>query len=79
MAQINVKDIKKIEKARNSVHEEAPATYTIFEDGGEKYFQIDTYGRNEREFPEKISQSIQLNKESARRLARLLIETYDFL
>lgn len=79
MAQINVKDIKKIEKARNSVHEEAPATYTIFEDGGEKYFQIDTYGRNEREFPEKISQSIQLNKESARRLARLLIETYDLL
>ena len=79
MAQINVKDIKKIDKARNSVHEEAPATYTIFEDGGEKYFQIDTYGRNEREFPEKISQSIQLNKESARRLARLLIETYDLL
>lgn len=79
MAQINVKDIKKIDKARNSVHEEAPATYTIFEDGGEKYFQIDTYGRNEREFPEKISQSIQLNKESARRLVRLLIETYDLL
>lgn len=79
MAQINVKDMKKIDKARNSVHEEAPATYTIFEDGGEKYFQIDTYGRNEREFPEKISQSIQLNKESARRLARLLIETYDLL
>lgn len=79
MAQINVKDIKKIEKARNSIHEEAPATYTVFEDGGEKYFQIDTYGRNDREFPEKISQSIQLTKESARVLVRLLIDTYDFL
>ena len=79
MAQINVKDIKKIEKARNSIHEEAPATYTVFEDGGEKYFQIDTYGRNDREFPEKISQSIQLSKESARVLVRLLIDTYDLL
>ena len=79
MAQINVKDIKKIEKARNSIHEEAPATYTVFEDGGEKYFQIDTYGRNDREFPEKISQSIQLTKESARVLVRLLIDTYDLL
>lgn len=79
MAQISVKDIKKIEKARNSVHEAAPATYTVFEDGGEKYFQIDTYGRNDREFPEKISQSIQLNKDSARQLVRLLIDTYDLL
>lgn len=79
MAQINVKDIKKIEKARNSIHEEAPATYTVFEDGGEKYFQIDTYGRNDREFLEKISQSIQLTKESARVLVRLLIDTYDLL
>ena len=79
MAQISVKDMKRIEKLRNSVHEEAPATYTIFEDGGEKYFQIDTYGRNEREFPEKISQTIQLTKESARHLVRLLIDTYDLL
>lgn len=79
MAQISVKDIKKIEKARNSVHEEAPATYTVFEDSGEKYFQIDTYGRNDREFPEKISQSIQLNRDSARQLVRLLIDTYDLL
>lgn len=79
MAQISVKEIKKIEKVRNSVHEEAPATYTVFEDGGEKYFQIDTYGRNDREFPEKISQSIQLTKESARHLVRLLIDTYDLL
>lgn len=79
MAQISVKDIRKIEKARNSVHEGAPATYTVFEDGGEKYFQIDTYGRNDREFPEKISQSIQLNKESARLLVKLLIDTYDLL
>lgn len=79
MAQINVKEIRKIDKARNSVHEEAPATYTVFEDGGETYFQIDTYGRNDREFPEKISQSIQLNKESARQLVRLLIDTYELL
>ena len=26
---------------------------------GEKYFQLDTYGKSEREMPEKISQTIQ--------------------
>ncbi len=79
MAQINMRDIKKIEKTRNFVHEEAPATYTVFDDDGVKYFQIDTYGRNDREFPEKISQSIQMDRDSARQLIRLLIETFDLL
>lgn len=79
MAQISVKSMERLEKQRNTVHEEAQATYTVFELDGEKYFQLDTYGRTDREFPEKISQSIQLNKDSARQLVRLLIETYDLL
>jgi len=79
MAQISVQSMDRLEKQRNTVHEEAHATYTVFEMDGEKYFQLDTYGRTDREFPEKISQSIQLNRDSARQLVRLLIETYDLL
>lgn len=79
MAQINAANMDRIEKQRNSIHEEAPATYTVFVENGETYFQIDTYGRTGREHPEKISQSIQLNKDSARRIAKLLIDTFDLL
>lgn len=79
MAQINVNNIERLEKQRNTIHEEVRATYTIFEAGGEKYVQLDTYGRENRESPEKISQSIQLNRETARYLVKLLSDAYDLL
>ena len=64
MAQISLDNIKKIEKNRNTIHEKVHAAYTVFEMDGEKYVQIDTYGRIDRENPEKISQSIQFDKET---------------
>lgn len=79
MAQINVQNIERLEKQRNIIHKEARATYTIFEVDGEKYVQLDTYGQEDRESPEKISQSIQLNRETARYLVRLLIDAYDLI
>ena len=72
MAQISLERIKKVEKTRNTVHEKVYATYTVFSDDGHKYVQIDTYGREERESPEKISQSIQLNRDTAQFLVNLL-------
>ena len=77
MAQIALDSIKKIEKSRNTIHDKVHTTYTIFEDGGEKYVQIDTYGRLGRESPEKISQSIQINRQTAKFLVDLLKEEYD--
>ena len=41
MAQINLKDIQRIEKNRNIVHEKVHATYTVFQSDGEKYVQLD--------------------------------------
>lgn len=46
MAFINSKQFNRIEKNRNSVHKPAEATYTVFEHGGKKYFQIDGELRN---------------------------------
>ncbi len=77
MAQINLDTIKRIDKDRNSVHTKVHATYTVFEMDGEKYFQIDTYGKNEREMPEKISQTIQFDKESAKFIVELLKKEFD--
>lgn len=53
------------------------ATYSMFEKTGQKYFQIDTYGKSDREIPGKISQSFQLDKESAKFLVEKLKKEFD--
>lgn len=76
MAQIDLNNIKHIEKCRNTIHEKVYTTYTAFEHDGIKYVQFDTYGRVGREMPEKISQSIQLDRETAKYLMELLKEEF---
>lgn len=79
MAFITKDNIKKIDKDRNSVHSKVRATYTTFTSDGKKYFQIDTYGSLTREMKDKISQSIQVDKEMAKELVKLLLDTFDIL
>lgn len=76
MAQINLDTVTKIEKQRNTIHEKAFTTYSVFEMNGEKYVQFDTYGKTDRENPEKISQSIQLTREVAEFVVRLLSKEF---
>lgn len=59
MARIEETRLKKIDKEKNFIHEIVQATYSVFDRDGERYFQIDTYGKDDREMSEKISQSIQ--------------------
>ena len=77
MAQINLNNIKRIEKQRNTVHDEVYSTYSVFEIDGERYVQLDTYGRVGRENPEKPSQTIQLNRDTAKFLVDLLSREFD--
>lgn len=76
MARININCLKKISKERNTIHEAVYATYSVFDNNDEKYFQIDTYGKTGRVNPEKVSQSIQFDRESAFFLVNLLIEEF---
>lgn len=78
MAQIDLETIKRIDKERNSLHTKVMTTYSVFEQGGNKYFQIDTYGKSDREIPGKISQSIQLDEHSARLLVNILVREFNF-
>lgn len=73
MALITKDNIKKLDKDRNSVHNKVRATYTTFTSDGKKYFQIDTYGSPTREIKDKISQSIQLDEETAQELIKLMM------
>ncbi len=76
MAQIDISNLTKVDKERNTVHDQVYATYTVFDNNGEKYLQIDTYGKAARENPEKISQSFQFDREAASYLVNLLIEEF---
>lgn len=77
MAQIDIKRIERLEKHRNTIHGKVVATYTVFSSGENKYFQLDTYGKEKRKFPEIISQSLQFDRESARIIVELLRREFD--
>ena len=77
MALISKKDIFKIEKARNNVHKQVKASYTVFTSGDQRYFQIDTYGTPDRKMKDTSSQSIQLDKETAEELIFLLKQAFN--
>jgi hypothetical protein len=79
MAQLCIESIQKIRKERNTIHEKVPASFSVFDSDGRKYFQIDTYGRLGRENPEKISQSLQLDREAAVFLVRLLSQEFNIV
>lgn len=76
MAQIDLSRFKSVTKERNTIQKKVSAAYCTFEMNGEKYFQIDTMGNDDREIPGKISQSIQLDKESALFLIKLLTKEF---
>lgn len=61
---------------RNRVHDPIEASFTSFSDGERKYVQIDTHGRATREIPGKISQTIQLDEGSARKLVEILTKEF---
>ena len=79
MAQIKIEEFERIEKSRNTVHDAVYATYTVFEQSGERYLQIDTYGKSGRENPGKISQSIQINKEIAQILIEMMKQEFQLM
>lgn len=76
MAQMSLEGIKKIDKQRNSIHEKVDTTYTVFELDDQKYVQFDTYGRLGRENPEKISQSFQIDKDTAQYMIAMLSDEF---
>jgi hypothetical protein len=52
-------------------HDEVDATVRLIECDGEKFVQIDTYGRPDRETPSKLSQTIRFNETAFRKLVEL--------
>ena len=52
-------------------HTECAGTIRAIEVGGEKFVQIDTYGSKDREFQNKLSQSLRLTEGAFNQLKKL--------
>lgn len=63
---------------RNSIHKEIEASYTVFENDGRVFVQIDSYGTDDRQIPGKKSQTIQLDKTGAENLYKILKSAFHF-
>lgn len=50
--------------------------YLVSLNDGKKVLQLNTYGSAEREIPEKLSQTLQLDENSARQLLAILNEEF---
>jgi len=68
--------LTELHKERNVVHDPVECGYTSFDKGGSRYLQLDTYGSPGRQIPGKVSQSIQLDVESAGELKALIERTF---
>lgn len=72
MALISKNGLKRAEKTISNVHKPVEATYSVFIENGKRYLQLDTYGSVDREIPNKVSQSLQLDEETLEFLVSLL-------
>ncbi|MGC9455750.1 MAG: methionyl-tRNA formyltransferase [Phycisphaerae bacterium] len=72
-----VTQLERIAKDRPKVHKPTHGTYFSFVgDRDKRYFVLETYGTCDREFPEKVSQSVQLDEQGAAQLIRILREEF---
>jgi hypothetical protein len=64
-------------KERTTVHRSTRCLYSIVEgDLGQRYLQLDTLGSDERLITDKVSQSIQFDRQAAEQLLHLLRQTF---
>jgi len=63
---------------RMTLHDPIDATYFTYELDGRRLLQINTSGRRDREIPDKVSQSIQLDQDSAAQLFTILKDHFGF-
>ncbi len=74
MAQINLSNIKKIEKQCNDIRDKLYIMDTSFEMEESKYIKIDIFGGIVLENQRKLSRFIQLNRKIIKCLLKLLMQ-----
>lgn len=71
-----IRDFNHVESDKSVLHGPVSCGWRSFDVGDVTILQLDTYGSSMRKIPNKISQSIQLDREAAADLLTLIRETF---
>ncbi len=61
---------------KSALHKPVSCGWRTFHAGDAKILQLDTYGSDTRQIPNKVSQSIQLDRAGAAELVKLIRATF---
>jgi hypothetical protein len=72
-----VNEFEKSTKDRQQVHKPTRCAYScFFGPDNKRYLTLDTFGSADREFPDKVSQTLQFDEQSAARLIQIIRESF---
>jgi hypothetical protein len=71
-----VREFQQVGSDRNAVHKPVLCGWRAFEIDGQTILQLDTYGSDERQIPNKVSQSFQLDRAGAAIVLKLIHDTF---
>jgi hypothetical protein len=72
-----VTSLEASQKERTTAHRPTRCLYAVVEgEGNQRFLQLDTLGSEDCQFADKVSQSIQFDRQAAGQLLRLLRETF---
>ncbi|MGW2728500.1 hypothetical protein [Streptomyces sp. NPDC001494] len=71
-----IQDFDSVPSDAQRVHGPVTCGYRAFTVDGRRILQLDTYGSTERKILDKVSQTIQLDADSARKLLKIIEESF---
>jgi hypothetical protein len=71
-----ITEFREMDSDKNGVHKPVSCGWRRFDADGRTILQLDTYGSLERQIPNKVSQSIQVDRKGAAALLRLIRDTF---
>jgi hypothetical protein len=71
-----IREFQQVGSDKNGVHKPVTCGWRTFDADGQTILQLDTYGSDQRQIPNKVSQSIQLDRMAAEVLLRLIRDTF---
>ena len=74
-----ITSFEQIQTDRQAIHGSVECGWRIFAVDDNRILQLDTYGSADRNLPGKVSQSIQLDEDGARRLVGIIREAFPSL
>jgi hypothetical protein len=66
-----IREFDELDLKANARHTETKGGWSIQGQDGEKFVQINTVGSDNREFPDKVSQTLRLSKAAVEQLAEI--------